>query len=547
MAFTINSDELMNASTASLNNAINSSKRLYDKVSTVKIPADFSKIGLVNQVVQSSYNVRSKTEEVKGVLDGIIKKLVATGQLKSDSLRKFDIPDLDTLRTMSREQLMEYNLTADEINEIINQLAEEGVVPQEWTNKNIGEAMASSSEKYDISTILPLSFLIFRATNDSTEYVDGLMGDNTGNNVFGFTRYLPEGAIQSEQAYEMPEGRSFEEYMDMSVYTVAARLSNREAIASDTVNNYYHDWFLTSNNWYDNGQGNGEQPGNEDSERAAKIISDILNRTNNMTITATDVNSDPALLYGEANSPAPSTQTSSPTTGVQTPSQLSSQIPSPANNPSPSPAPTPTGSSYLPPSNTQEDNQTSTQTPVQAPAPTQTPAPTAQQPTAQQPTAQQPTTQQPTAQQPTAQQPTAQQQTEQQQTVQQPAEQQPAAQQPAEQTPAPTSSGQTYTVQSGDTLGKIAKRYGTTVEDLVRLNGIQDENVIGVDQVLNIPNGQYTSSGQSYTVQSGDTLGKIAARYGTTVEAIATLNGIQDANVIGVDQVLILPGNEQGN
>ena len=45
----------------------------------------------------------------------------------------------------------------------------------------------------------------------------------------------------------------------------------------------------------------------------------------------------------------------------------------------------------------------------------------------------------------------------------------------------------------------------------------------------------------------GDTLGKIAARYGTTVEAIATLNGIQDANVIGVDQVLILPGNEQGN
>ena len=82
---------------------------------------------------------------------------------------------------------------------------------------------------------------------------------------------------------------------------------------------------------------------------------------------------------------------------------------------------------------------------------------------------------------------------------------------------------------------------------MVRLNGIQDENVIGVDQVLNIPNGQYTSSGQSYTVQSGDTLGKIAARYGTTVEAIATLNGIQDANVIGVNQVLILPGNEQGN
>ena len=519
MAFTINSDELMNASTASLNNAINSSKRLYDKVSTVKIPADFSKIGLVNQVVQSSYNVRSKTEEVKGVLDGVIKKLVATGQLKSDRLKKFDIPDINTLRTMSREQLMEYNLTADEINEIINQLAEEGVVPQEWTNKNIGEAMASSSEKYDISTILPLSVLIFRATNTgSAATMSELFGDNTGDNVFGFTRYLPEGQIQSESALVMPEGRSFEEYMDMSVYTVAARLSNRQAIASDTVNNYYHDWFLTGNNWYPFSQGNGDQPGNVDSVRGAEIIADILNRTNSMSVTATDVNNDPALIYGEANSPAPSTQTSSPSTGVQTPSQLSSQITSPANNPSPSPAPMPTGSRYLPPSNNQEDNQTSIQTPVQTPAPAQTPAPTQ--------------TQKPAAQQPTAQQPT---------------EQQPVAQQPAEQTPTPTSSGQTYTVRSGDTLGKIAKRYGTTVEDLVRLNGIQDENVIGVDQVLNIPNGQYTSSGQSYTVQSGDTLGKIAARYGTTVEAIATLNGIQDANVIGVNQVLILPDNEQGN
>ena len=53
--------------------------------------------------------------------------------------------------------------------------------------------------------------------------------------------------------------------------------------------------------------------------------------------------------------------------------------------------------------------------------------------------------------------------------------------------PTPTPSGKTYTVQSGDTLSDIAKKFGTTVNAIAQLNGIRDVNKIYVGQVLRIP------------------------------------------------------------
>ena len=112
--------------------------------------------------------------------------------------------------------------------------------------------------------------------------------------------------------------------------------------------------------------------------------------------------------------------------------------------------------------------------------------------------------------------------------------------------------GSTYTVRPGDTLSAIASRYGMTVNALVTLNGIQNANLIYPGQSLRVADsGQGSTVSQkattttmtgSYTVRSGDTLSGIASRYGTSVSALASLNGIRNPNWIYPGQVLKLSG-----
>lgn len=100
----------------------------------------------------------------------------------------------------------------------------------------------------------------------------------------------------------------------------------------------------------------------------------------------------------------------------------------------------------------------------------------------------------------------------------------------------PLPSGRTYIVQSGDTLKKIAAWTGTSLELLRQANPqISNANLIYVGQVLNLPAGV-----NSYTVQKGDTLKKIAAKFGTTLESLTSLNGLPDPNRIYIGQVLRL-------
>ena len=107
----------------------------------------------------------------------------------------------------------------------------------------------------------------------------------------------------------------------------------------------------------------------------------------------------------------------------------------------------------------------------------------------------------------------------------------------------PPSGTITYTVQRNDNLTSIAARFGTTVSELVRLNNISNPNLIYPGQVLIIREGGTTppSGTTTYIVQRGDTLTEIAARYGTTVNEIVRLNNIADRDLIYPGQVLIIP------
>ena len=105
----------------------------------------------------------------------------------------------------------------------------------------------------------------------------------------------------------------------------------------------------------------------------------------------------------------------------------------------------------------------------------------------------------------------------------------------------------TYTVQRGNTLSQIASAYGVTVEHIVELNNIQDPNLIYPNEKLRITESENTnlnpisqSSSRDYTciVQRGDTLWKIARRYGVSVRYIVRLNGITNPNLIFPGRIL---------
>ena len=105
---------------------------------------------------------------------------------------------------------------------------------------------------------------------------------------------------------------------------------------------------------------------------------------------------------------------------------------------------------------------------------------------------------------------------------------------PPPTTPPPPSGGIYYAVK-GDTLRKIAAKFNTTVDAILRVNPqIYNPNIIYVGQAISIP-----AQASNHVVQRGETLRIIANRYGTTVDAILALNpNIKNPNVIYVGQVI---------
>ena len=110
-----------------------------------------------------------------------------------------------------------------------------------------------------------------------------------------------------------------------------------------------------------------------------------------------------------------------------------------------------------------------------------------------------------------------------------------------------SSASGTYTVKSGDSLWKIANEYGLTVAELKSLNGLTSDN-LSVGQVLKVSNssGSSNSSSNTYTVKSGDSLWKIANGYGVTVNELKSLNDLT-SDILSIGQVLKIPSSSSSN
>ena len=116
-----------------------------------------------------------------------------------------------------------------------------------------------------------------------------------------------------------------------------------------------------------------------------------------------------------------------------------------------------------------------------------------------------------------------------------------------------------YTVQSGDTLSAIARRFNTSIAAVAQLNGIVNPDRVLLGQTLQIPSGQQSIAStpqpqtgtttqqstpvaeQTYVVQPGDNLYRLSLRFNVTMLALMTENNIVDANRILVGQTLRIP------
>ena len=118
----------------------------------------------------------------------------------------------------------------------------------------------------------------------------------------------------------------------------------------------------------------------------------------------------------------------------------------------------------------------------------------------------------------------------------------------------------TYVVKKGDNLSTIARKQGVSFSELMTLNGLSQNSVLKIGQVLKIPNSALTPqsveivqskslvvterlSGEgTYKVQAGDTLSEIAQKNGVSVSDIRNANSIVNDRIF-IGQVLVIPGS----
>lgn len=105
-----------------------------------------------------------------------------------------------------------------------------------------------------------------------------------------------------------------------------------------------------------------------------------------------------------------------------------------------------------------------------------------------------------------------------------------------------------YYMKSGDSLTSVAKKFGVTVDDLLRANTLKNPNKIYKGTRIIIPESKSGKKAQApavktttYTVKSGDTLGDIAYNHGTTVKEIIRLNNIKNPNKVAKGTKLTVP------
>jgi len=110
----------------------------------------------------------------------------------------------------------------------------------------------------------------------------------------------------------------------------------------------------------------------------------------------------------------------------------------------------------------------------------------------------------------------------------------------------PAQSGDRHQVGRGETLSHVAERYGVSVDALASANGLTDPNVVYAGTWLTIPNARSggaapAAAPSTHTVTAGQNLISIARTYGVSVDALASANGITNPDLVVIGRTLTVP------
>lgn len=102
-----------------------------------------------------------------------------------------------------------------------------------------------------------------------------------------------------------------------------------------------------------------------------------------------------------------------------------------------------------------------------------------------------------------------------------------------------------YVVQKNDSISKIAKKFGVEIEDILTLNNIKNPNLIYPNMKLKIRGEKEQGEKSYYTVQKNDNLYEIAKKFKVTTDEIKEANNLEDVNLIYSGQVLEIPNTQR--
>ena len=117
---------------------------------------------------------------------------------------------------------------------------------------------------------------------------------------------------------------------------------------------------------------------------------------------------------------------------------------------------------------------------------------------------------------------------------------------------APAPSSGRYSIVRGDTIAAIAQRFGVTTNNVLSANGLSPSSIIYPGQTIAIPGRPGTAAAapvaatpvagaKGHTIASGETASSIATRYGVSVSALLSANGLTPSSTIYAGKSLVIP------